>query len=35
MIFRHYRELVTEQEAAAWWGVVPDRPGNVVPLTAR
>jgi len=24
MIFKHYRELVTEKEADAWFGVTPD-----------
>ena len=23
MIFQHYRELVTEKEAKAWFGIVP------------
>ena len=33
MIFRHYRELTTEDEAKEWFGVMPPaRPQNVVPL---
>ena len=24
MIFRHYRELVTEKEAGAWFGITPE-----------
>jgi integrase len=32
MIFRHYRQLVTEAEAAKWFGIMPDMPDNVVPL---
>jgi len=32
MIFRHYRQLVTEAEAAKWFGIMPDMPVNVVPL---
>jgi hypothetical protein len=24
MIFQHYRELVTEQEAGAWFGITPE-----------
>ena len=26
MIFRHYRELATEEEAAEWFGILPDEP---------
>ena len=32
MIFKHYRELVTEKEADAWFGVTPDA---VKPAKAR
>src|SRR4029077_20664546 len=34
MIFRHYRELATEAEAAEWFGIVPaaSEAGNVVRL---
>jgi integrase len=33
MIFRHYRELTTEDEAKEWFGVCPPgTPANVVPL---
>jgi integrase len=31
MIFRHYRELVTPQDAAAWWNISPKHAANVVP----
>jgi integrase len=33
MIFRHYREVVTPQEAAAWWNIFPERAANVVPIS--
>jgi len=32
MIFRHYRELVLPQDAAAWWSISPQRVANVVPM---
>ena len=32
MIFRHYREVVTPQEAAAWWDIFPEQAANVVPM---
>jgi hypothetical protein len=32
MIFKHYRELVTEDEAKAWFGVMPESQANVLPL---
>jgi len=32
MIFRHYRELVTPQDAAMWWNISPKRVANVVAL---
>jgi integrase len=32
MIFRHYRQVVTEAEAAKWFGIAPDMPVNVVSL---
>ena len=32
MIFRHYRQVVTESEAAKWFSIVPDAPVNVVAL---
>jgi integrase len=32
MIFRHYRELVTPQDAAAWWNISPKHADNVVPI---
>jgi integrase len=37
MIFRHYRELVTEEEAAQWFGILPAKgavPENIVSMTA-
>jgi len=35
MIFRHYRELVTPKEAAAWWSIIPTQAANVVPISSR
>lgn len=32
MVFRHYRELVTEAEAKAWFGIVPTQRPNVIPM---
>jgi integrase len=32
MIFRHYRELVTPQEAKTWFAIAPERAANVVPI---
>jgi integrase len=32
MIFRHYRQVVTEAEAAKWFNIAPDMPVNVVSL---
>ena len=32
MIFRHYRQVVTEAEAAKWFGITPEGPVNVVAL---
>jgi hypothetical protein len=34
MVFRHYRELVTEAEAKAWFGISPERTANVVHMPA-
>jgi len=34
MIFKHYRELVTPDEAKTWFGIVPEQSGNIVPLGA-
>ena len=35
MIFRHYRELATEEDAAEWFGIVPVKPApNIVRMTA-
>ena len=33
MIFRHYRELVTPQEAATWFSIEPSQAANVVPIS--
>ena len=35
MIFRHYRELCTPQQAATWFAIQPQAGANVVPLSAR
>ena len=35
MIFRHYRELVMPQDAAAWWNISPKRAANIVPMSSR
>jgi integrase len=32
MIFRHYRELVTPQEAKTWFAIAPETPANVLQL---
>ncbi len=32
MIFRHYRELVTPEEARQWFGVVPPVKGETIPM---
>jgi integrase len=35
MIFKHYRELATEEDAAEWFGIVPVKPApNIVRMTA-
>src|SRR5262249_49404539 len=33
MIFRHYRELVTPEQAATWFAIAPQAAPNVVPIT--
>lgn len=35
MIFRHYRELVTPQDAAAWWSISPKQAENIVPMSRQ
>ncbi|MBI5820332.1 MAG: tyrosine-type recombinase/integrase [Verrucomicrobia bacterium] len=35
MIFKHYRELVTPRDAAAWWAIAPKRANNVIPMQAK
>ena len=32
MVFRHCRELVTDQEAAEWFAVMPRAVENVIPM---
>src|SRR5439155_26357105 len=32
MIFRHYRELATPQQAKTWFAIAPEAASNVVPL---
>jgi hypothetical protein len=32
MIFRHYRELATPEQAATWFAIVPQAAPNVVPI---
>ena len=32
MIFRHYRELATPQQAKTWFAIVPEHASNVVPV---
>jgi integrase len=34
MIFRHYRELATPQQAKTWFSIAPDKAPNVVPIVA-
>ena len=34
MIFKHYRELVTEDEAKAWFTVLPQGEPNIVAMPA-
>jgi integrase len=35
MIFRHYRELATPEQARSWFTIAPEAGTNVVPLTAH
>jgi len=35
MIFRHYRELVTPKDAAAWWSIAPKQAANVVSMSSH
>jgi integrase len=35
MIFRHYRELATPEQARTWFAIRPDRPRNIVPLARQ
>jgi integrase len=34
MIFRHYRELATPEQAATWFAIAPEASSNIVPITA-
>jgi integrase len=35
MIFRHYRELATPQQAKTWFAIAPEAGANVVPLSVQ
>lgn len=35
MVFRHYRELVTEEEAKVWFAIGPEKPANVVAMATK
>ena len=35
MVFRHYREVVTEQDAKLYFAVAPEIAKNVVQMKAR
>ena len=37
MIFKHYRELVTDEQAKAWFSIMPSEPANILraPSLAR
>ena len=32
IIFRHYRELATPEQARSWFAIIPELAGNVIPL---
>jgi hypothetical protein len=32
MIFRHYRELATPEQARTWFAIAPETAANVVPM---
>jgi hypothetical protein len=34
MIFRHYRELATPEQAKTWFSIAPELAPNVVPISA-
>jgi integrase len=34
MIFRHYRELATPEQAGTWFAIAPETAANVVPISA-
>jgi integrase len=31
MVFRHYRQLVTQQQSKAWFSIMPEQPANIIP----
>jgi integrase len=35
MIFRHYRELCTPEQARTWFSIAPDPVSNIVPISRR
>jgi len=35
MIFRHYRELATPEQAKTWFAIAPDPGSNIVPIAKR
>jgi len=35
MIFRHYRELATPEQAKSWFAIAPEVATNIVPITKR
>jgi hypothetical protein len=35
MIFRHYRELATPQQAKTWFAIAPETAANVVPMNVE
>ena len=35
MIFRHYRELATPEQAKTWFAIAPDPASNIVPIAKR
>ena len=34
ILFEHYRNLVTKEDAEAFWSIVPATTGNIIPLGA-
>ena len=33
IIFKNYRELVTEEEARAWFSILPSDEANIIPIS--